>query len=86
MNATHAPPIPSRHPQPARPHLRIDYPHENHLDRELRKLRGLSAEVGAACNVWLSSRGIYCRTWERSSQRGVELKPAALDFHLTNDL
>jgi len=66
--------------------MRIDYPHENHLDRELRKLRGLSAEVGAACTVWLTSRGIISRTWERSGQPNAALKPVALDFHFPNDL
>lgn len=86
MNATHTPPNLPLFPQPARPHRRIDCSQENHLDRELRKLRGLSAEVGAACSVWLSSRGIYSRSWERSTQRGGGLKPAALDFHLPSDL
>lgn len=76
----------SRRPQPARPHLRIDYPHENHLDRELRKMRGLSTEVGQACNAWLASRGIFSRTWERSSPRRTARDSMPLDFSLPNDL
>jgi hypothetical protein len=39
-------------------------------DRELSRLRGLSAEVGAACTAWLASRGIKTRTWG-----SFELKP-----------
>jgi len=56
------------------------------MDRELRKLRGLSTEVGVACSVWLTNRGIFSRTWERSSQSDSGLKPAALDFNLPDDL
>lgn len=32
-------------------------------DRELRRLRGLSTEVGAACTAWLTARGIKTRSW-----------------------
>ena len=85
MNATYTSPNHPPKSQTARPHRRVDYPPENHLDRELRKLRGLSAEVGAACSVWLTSRGISCRTWERTGQRGAGVHPAAHDFHLSND-
>ena len=77
---------PFRRAQPARPHNRIDHSHENHLDRELRKLRRLSSEVGAACSIWLASRGIFSRTWERSGQRDAGLKSTRFDFQLPNDL
>jgi len=83
MNAT---PNQSRSPQPARPHRRIDYPHENHLDRELRNLRGLSTEVGVAGSVWLANRGGHSRTWERSNRHVNEVKPTAPDFSLLSDL
>jgi hypothetical protein len=36
---------------------------ESPPDRELRRLRGLSAEVGAACTAWLASRGIKPKSW-----------------------
>jgi len=32
-------------------------------DREVRRLHGLSADVGAACSAWLVSRGIKTRSW-----------------------
>lgn len=83
MNATPNQPRPL---QPARPHRRINYPHENHLDRELRNLRGLSTEVGAACSAWLTNRGVITRSWNQSNRHGVAVKPAALDFSLPNDL
>lgn len=73
-------------PQPATLHRRINHLHENHLDRELRKLRGLSTEVGAACSAWLTNRGVPSQTWERSNRYGTKVKPAAPDFNLPNDL
>jgi hypothetical protein len=57
------------HPKPT-PALRlinrlqeIEIENERPPDRELRRLRGLSAEVGAACTTWLTARGIKARTW-----------------------
>jgi hypothetical protein len=55
------------------------------MDRELRNLRGLSTEVGAACSAWLSNRGVLSQTWGRSNRHGTEVKPAELDFSLPND-
>jgi len=36
---------------------------ESPPDRELRRLRNLSREVGSACSAWLTSRGIKTRFW-----------------------
>jgi hypothetical protein len=41
----------------------IDPATHSPADRELRRLRGLSAEVGTACTAWLTARGIKTRTW-----------------------
>jgi hypothetical protein len=48
----------------------LEMPAERPPDRELRRLRGLSAEVGAACTAWLTARGIKTRSWG-----SFELKP-----------
>jgi hypothetical protein len=42
---------------------RIDPWAERPPDRELRRLRNLSRDVGTACGVWLASRGIKTRPW-----------------------
>lgn len=51
-------------------------------DREIRRLRGLSTEVGAACTAWLTARGIKTRSWgafelkpRRASGPSLELHP-----------
>lgn len=36
---------------------------ESPADRDLRRMRGLSAEVGSACTAWLTARGIKSRSW-----------------------
>ena len=41
----------------------IDIVDDSPPDRELRRLRGLSTEVGAACTAWLTARGIKTRSW-----------------------
>jgi len=41
----------------------IEPSEEQPPDRELRRLRGLSADVGAACSAWLTQRGIKTRAW-----------------------
>ena len=41
----------------------VDPGEERPPDRELRRLRGLSADVGAACSAWLTKRGIKTRSW-----------------------
>ncbi|MEI6676643.1 MAG: hypothetical protein WCO57_15845 [Verrucomicrobiota bacterium] len=61
-------------------HLKcIDPSEERPADREVRRLRGLSAEVGRACNAWLNGRGIKVRTWgnfspNRSKGKGTRMK------------
>ncbi|MEI6654358.1 MAG: hypothetical protein WCP45_06285 [Verrucomicrobiota bacterium] len=58
---------------------RIDPSEERPADREVRRLRGLSAEVGRACTTWLTGRGIKVRTWgnfspNRSRSKGTRMK------------
>jgi len=59
--------------------IRPDPSEERPADREVRRLRGLSAEVGRACNAWLNGRGIKVRTWgsfspNRSRGKGTRMK------------
>ena len=42
---------------------RNDTIEESPSDREMSRLRGLSAEVGAACSTWLANRGIRSKYW-----------------------
>jgi hypothetical protein len=41
----------------------IDPSVERPPDRELRRLRGLSSDVGIACSSWLNNRGIKTTRW-----------------------
>jgi len=54
-------------------------------DRELRRLRGLSADVGAACSAWLVNRGIKTRAWgDFNVSRPVRKRPP-LEFSMASD-
>jgi hypothetical protein len=64
----------------------IDHMEENPVDRDLRIMRGLSAEVGMACSIWLANRGIRVRTWGNSSVSSPMLKRTRLAFHPDVDL
>lgn len=62
----------------------INLADERPPDRELRRLRGLSTEVGAACTAWLTTRGIKTRGWGT-----FELKPRRVgnaECHVLPDL
>ncbi len=58
---------------------------ENPADRELSRLRGLSAEVGAACTAWLANRGIKTRPWGQYPPNGLALKQTRLGFAAKRD-
>jgi hypothetical protein len=59
---------------------RMDPSEERPADREVRRLRGLSAEVGKACNAWLSGRGIKVRTWGNCDPNRSKGKRMKLEF------
>ncbi|MEI7908185.1 MAG: hypothetical protein WCK77_00985 [Verrucomicrobiota bacterium] len=65
--------------QPAERPSRIDSSVEQPPDRELRLSRGLSADVGAACNAWLNNRGINTRSWRDFNLGRSPLKRAHFD-------
>ena len=59
----------------------IDTEDERPPDRELRRLRGLSAEVGAACTTWLTARGIKARSWGPFDVRSSRSSGTRFGFH-----
>jgi hypothetical protein len=60
----------------------LEMPVERPPDRELRRLRGLSAEVGAACTAWLTARGIKPRSWGSFELRPrSRTNPAEFELH-----
>jgi len=54
-------------------------------DREQRRLRGLSADVGAACSAWLANRGIKSRAWGDFNTSGSPRQRPRLELFLEND-
>ena len=60
---------------------RINPSEERPADREVRRLRGLSAEVGTACTAWLTGRGIKVRTWGNYDPNRSKGKRMKLEFH-----
>ena len=54
-------------------------------DRELRRLHGLSADVGAACNAWLNNRGIKTRAWGEFNLSRAPRKPPQVEFSMDSD-
>ena len=58
----------------------IDISNERPPDRELRRLRGLSAEVGAACTAWLTARGIKSRSWGTFELKSRRVSGPRLEF------
>ena len=77
MNAI---PNPSRRAGLAERLQRTDPGDERPADRELRRLRGLSADVSAACSTWLVSRGIKSRSWGDFRLGKTRVKPSASLF------
>ena len=59
---------------------RIDPSEERPPDRELRRLRNLSADVGAACSAWLGSRGIKTRAWGEFNVSKSQLRRAGFQL------
>jgi len=55
-------------------------------DREQRRLRVLSADVGAACSAWLVNRGIRPRAWGDFNVGGSPRQRPRLEFIMENDL
>ena len=53
---------------------------ETPADQELHRLRGLSAEVGAACTAWLANRGIKTRPWGQYPTNNLSTKRSRLEF------
>jgi hypothetical protein len=66
-------------------HQSIDSGDELPHDREVRRLRYLSRDVGAACNVWLNSRGIKTRSWGDFNVWKSRFKRARFELQLEND-
>ena len=64
----------------------IDPSEEQPLDRELRRLRGLSAGVGAACSAWLTMRGIKTRAWGTFNLSRVPCQRPRHELSPENDL
>ena len=82
MNAT------SQNPSGTGPVSRIkpyESSEERPPDRELRRLRGLSSDVGAACSAWLVNRGIKTRAWGEFNLSRTPRKRAALEFSLERE-
>ena len=65
---------------------RMDPGEELPHDREVRRLRNLSSDVGAACSAWLNSRGIKTRAWGEFNVRRSTFKRARFELHPDNDL
>ena len=58
---------------------------ESPPDRDLRRLRNLSHDVGSACSAWLTKRGIKTRAWGEFNLRRSPLKPARFELQAEND-
>jgi|GEM_PF-2228857 len=63
----------------------VESSEERPLDREQRRLRGLSADVGAACSAWLANRGIKARTWGNFNMSRLPSHRSRLELSLESD-